>query len=125
MLEVDARAAALGGRADLHFRRSVPARSLPGEDDARRRLECRDRANDELLAVREALVESPARPGLEVDLIGARAAEGVAFLQRPPLADVLGEDAEGRVDRAFHVDRLPDRHSLSSCSANVLNARNA
>src|SRR5262249_52397580 len=102
-----------------------PVGSLPLEHDARRRAVGLDEADDELLAVGEALEEAPAFLALEVDPIGARAAERVAVLQRPPPSDVLREHAEGRLDRTLHVNRLPDRHPVSSCSANALNAFSA
>src|SRR5262249_8582019 len=122
---LDQRASTVRRESDVHLGRRVPGGSLPLEHDARGRAVGLDEADDELLSVGEAFEEAAAFLALEIDLIGARAAERVAVLQRPPASDVLREHAEGRFDRTVHVNRLPDGHLVSSCSANALNACNA
>src|SRR5690242_13097760 len=122
MLEVDAGAVLLRGEADFDLGRRIPLRGFPREDDPRRRDVRRHEPHVELLAVRKALEESSALAALEEDVGRALPAEGEALLQGPPLPDLLGEEAERPLDRALHVDRLPDRHRSSSCSANALNA---
>src|SRR5262249_30394787 len=96
-----------------------------GDPGAGRRRAGRDLADFVLLAVGEALEEPAPLPRLEMDLVGALTPEGVALLERPPFPDVPREEPERVLDRALHVDRLPDRHSRSSCSANALNAASA
>src|SRR5262249_1148465 len=122
MFEVDAGPVALGAESYLDLRRAVPLRRLPGDHDPGRWRAGGDLADLVLLAVGEALEEPATLPSLEMDLVGAFAPEGEPLLQRPPLPDVLREDAERIPDRAFHVDGLPDRHSRSSCSAKTLKA---
>src|SRR5262249_20123452 len=95
------------------------------EHHARRRRAGGDGADLVLLAVREALEEPAALPGLEMDLVGALAAEREPLLQRPPLPDVLREEPERGLDRPLPVNRLPDRHCRPSCSAKALKAASA
>src|SRR5262249_42705506 len=125
VLEVHACAIALGGESHLDLRRRLPVGCLPAEHHARRRRAGGDGADPVLPPLREALEEPAALPGLEMDLVGALASEREPLLQRPPLPDVLREEPERVLDRPLHVNRLPDRHCRSSCSAKALKAASA
>src|SRR5262249_1157186 len=105
--------------------RRVPVRCLPAEHHARRRRAGGDGADLVLLAVGEALEEPTSLTGLEMNLVGALPAEGEPPLQRPPLPGLPGEEPERDTDPPLDVDRLPDRHCRSSCSANALKAASA
>src|SRR5208282_1566158 len=108
VLQLHASPGAFRDETNLDLCRRVPAWRAPGEGDDLRRLVGRNPADFEFLAVGRPLVESSANASLQVQL-ALLAAEA----SRPPLADLFAEQPERNLRRAFHFDRLSDRHSIS------------
>lgn len=103
-------------RGELHAHpggdRVVTAR-MPAEGHHPGRLPFRDRAPDRFAPVRAGLGED----AIDERHLGARS-EDAEVGQRPPPADALGEDGEGRrrvgVDEDLAMDRWQDRHGCVS-----------
>src|SRR5262249_53250083 len=115
----------VGRETYLDLRLPIPVGRPPGEDEAARRREDRHDADVELLAIAEPLVEAAALPALDPDVGGSCSAEREALLQGPPFAHLFREEPERPLGRTLHVNRLPDGHRSSSCSAKALNASSA
>src|SRR5262249_19612904 len=114
VFEFDPRAVRLGGEPNFDLGRSFPTGYRETEHDRVRRLAADPPADLAFGPIDEALVESSANPIVEKDFTRPLAIDGKAALQRPPAADLPGENCKRPIRRAADAQRFPDRHTPSS-----------
>src|SRR5262245_45453079 len=115
VLQLHARASAVGDEPHFHVRHYVPTWRAPGEGHEARRL-IRGHPPDVIFGpVDIAFVEASADASFHTQICQVLAAEGRSL--RPPLPEFLTEPFEGNLWRTLDLDRLTDSHSVSPFSS--------